>query len=91
MHRKGEENWKLFEKYFNRFYDGFFERLKERHETLTPNDLKVAAYVKLMLSTKEIASLMNISTGSVDTARHRLRRNLGLTSGDSLTTYLDNI
>ncbi len=90
-YRKGEENWKLFERYFNNLYDGYLDRLRSVHPQLTPNDIKTAAYIKLSLSTAEIATLMNIAPSSVDTARHRLRKNLGLCSRESLTSYLSGL
>ncbi len=90
-YRHSEENWKIFEKHFNGVYKGFFERILAHHPHLTNNDLKIAAYIRLGLSTKEMASLMNISSGSVDTARHRLRRHVNLDSGASLTSYIISI
>ncbi len=88
MYRRGEENWKLFESYFNNLYDGYLDRLRAEHPNLTSNDIKTAAYIRLSLSTSEIATLMNIAPSSVDTARHRLRKNLGLQSRESLSAYL---
>jgi len=89
--RRNEDNWKVFEKYFNNVYDGFFDKLMERYPNLTNNDLKICAYIKLCLSTKEIAVLMNISPTSVETARHRLRRNLGISTDISLTELIIKI
>lgn len=91
QHRRNENNWEIFEKYFNNVYDGFFDKLATNHPNLTPNDMKIAAYIKLGLTTKEIAVLMNISPGSVDTARHRLRKNLQLGGEVSLSEYLSKI
>ncbi len=90
-YRKGEENWKLFERYFNNLYDGYLDRLRAAHPNLTSNDIKTAAYIRLSLTTAEIATLMNIAPSSVDTARHRLRKNLGLSSREALTSYLAGV
>ncbi len=90
-YRKGEENWKLFERYFNNLYDGYLDRLRAAHPNLTSNDIKTAAYIRLSLTTAEIATLMNIAPSSVDTARHRLRKNLGIASREALNTYLSEI
>lgn len=89
--RRDENSWKVFEKYFNNVYDGFFDKLLELHPSLTNNDLKICAYIKLRLSSKEIAVLMNISPTSVETARHRLRKNLGILADVSLTEYISKI
>ncbi|EKD31828.1 MAG: hypothetical protein ACD_77C00236G0006 [uncultured bacterium] len=89
--RRNDNSWKVFEKYFNNVYDGFFDKLMERYPSLTNNDLKICSYIKLRLSTKEIAVLMNISPTSVETARHRLRKNLGISADVSLTELIVKI
>ena len=50
-------------------------KLKEAHPSLTKNDLKLCAYLRLNLSSKEIAPLLNISVHSVEIKRYRLRKN----------------
>jgi len=89
--RRNDNSWKVFEKYFNNVYDGFFDKLMQQYPALTNNDLKICAYIKLRLSSKEIAVLMNISPTSVETARHRLRKNLGISADVSLTDLIVKI
>ncbi len=84
-------NWKTFEIYFNSIFDGFFDKLSEAYPKLTGNDLKICAYVKLGMSTKEIAAMMNIEVSSAESARYRLRKNMGLSPSDSLTEVLSKI
>lgn len=83
--------WNNFEQYFNGIFDGFFDRLLARYPRLTNNDMKICAYVKLGMNTKEIASLMNIEISSAESARYRLRKNMGLTQTDSLTEIISKI
>ncbi len=90
-HLNDKENWKVFEKYFNNIYDGFFDRLVSRYPDLTTNELKICAYIKLNLSSKEIAVLLNISPASVEMARHRLRKKLNIHSGVSLINFMAEI
>lgn len=86
-----KENHELFEKYFNTIHDGFFTRLLQLHPGLTSNEMRICAYIKLNLSTKEIAAYMNISPSSVEIARHRLRRKMQLSSDVNLQHYISAI
>jgi len=83
-----EEEWKIFETKFNRTYDNYLIRLNSQYENLSPADLKLAAYIRMKFSSKEIANLLNISTKSVEMARYRLRRKLGLDHDQNLTEFL---
>ncbi|MFM8449201.1 MAG: helix-turn-helix transcriptional regulator, partial [Haliscomenobacter sp.] len=66
----------------------FLRRLKERFPQITPKDQKLCAYLRLNLSSKEIAPLLGISVRSVEVSRYRLRRKLDLESEDNLTEFL---
>jgi FixJ family two-component response regulator len=59
---------------FNNADKDFFKKIKSVHPTLTPNDLKLCAYLRLNLSSKEIGPLLNISVKSVEIKRYRLRK-----------------
>ena len=83
-----EEEWKIFETKFNRTYDNYLVRLNSQHENLSPADLKLAAYIRMNFSSKEIANLLSITTKSVEMARYRLRRKLGLDHDQNLTEFL---
>lgn len=86
-----QDEWKVFEYNFNQVHEEFFKELKTRYPKLTHKDLKICAYIKMNLSTKEIAPLLNISTRGVETQRYRLKRKLNLESDKNLTDYLSNI
>ena len=83
-----DSNWVVSENYFNCIYDGLLDRLKDRYPSLSKTDLRICVYIKLNLSTKEIADLMNISPKSVEMARYRLRKKLGLGPGDDISSVL---
>ena len=85
-----EDEWEIFEHNFNQVHDEFFHQLKEKFTELTRKDLKICAYIKMNLSTKEIAPLMNISVRGVETHRYRLKKKLHLSEEESLSTYLIN-
>jgi len=66
----------------------FYTRLKQKYPDISTNDLKICALIKLNLSIKEMASILNISPDSVKTARHRLRKKLQLNTEDNLTDFI---
>ena len=59
--------------------------------TVTGNELKLSAYLRMNLSTKEIARLMNISVRGIEISRYRLRKKLGISSEVNLFDYLINL
>ena len=63
------QDWQIFEELFDQAHQDFFKRLKLSYPGLTQSDLKLCAYLKLNLSSKEIAPLLNISFGGVETRR----------------------
>ncbi|MGO4913698.1 LuxR C-terminal-related transcriptional regulator [Leeuwenhoekiella sp. W20_SRS_FM14] len=83
-----KDNWKVFETTFKEINDDFFHQLLEDHPTLSSKDLKLCAYLKMNLTTKEIAPLMAISVRGVEIHRYRLRKKLNLNSGKNLSKYL---
>jgi DNA-binding CsgD family transcriptional regulator len=85
-----KDEWKIFEYNFNQVHEEFFFQLKKRFPDLTHKDLKICAYIKMNLTTKEIAPLLNISIRGVETHRYRLKRKLNLDNDNSLATYLRN-
>lgn len=85
-------DWEIFESNFNQIHDSFFKNLIKLHpEKLTSKDLKLCAYLKMNLSSKEIAPLMSISVRGVEIHRYRLRKKLNLSSEQNLNEYLMNI
>ena len=68
----------MFKEAFNNADKDFIKKLKSIHPNLTPNDLRLCAYLRLNLSSKEIAPLLNISPRSVEVKRYRLRKKMEL-------------
>ena len=82
------EDWKRFEVNFKELHQDFFERLLRTYPSLTSKDLKLSAYLKMNLSTKEISPLMGISIRGVEIHRYRLRKKLGLGGTENLSNFL---
>lgn len=86
-----KDEWKVFEYNFNQVHEDFFKSLKSKHATLTPKDLKICAYIKMNLSNKEIAPLLNVSIRGLETHRYRLKKKLDLDNDMSVSDYLINL
>lgn len=71
-----DSDWKNFELQFNQVYEAFYRKLDKINPNLTVNDRRLCAYLRLNMTTKEIAALSNLSVHSVEVARHRLRKKL---------------
>lgn len=83
-----DREWEQFESHFNDLHTGFFKRLKSVYSTLSPRDLKMCAYLRMNLSSKEVATLSNITIRGVEGARYRLRKKMELGSDDNLVEFL---
>lgn len=86
-----DDDWKTFTRNFDVVYENYTKRLMERHPTLTAADKRLCCYIKMGLSSKEIAPLINISYKSVEMARYRLRKKIDLPPETTLTDYLCNL
>lgn len=85
-----DANWESFIKSFDQVHTNFYKRLNEEFSELSPNDYKMCTYLRMNLSSKEIAALMNISIRSVETNRYRLRKKMDLDSKTNLSQFLIN-
>ncbi|MCF8304605.1 MAG: hypothetical protein K9I94_15125 [Bacteroidales bacterium] len=83
-----EHEWKTFEGYFDQIHQGFFKRLMDEYPELTQSDLQLCAFLRMNLSTKEIAPLLNISIRGVEARRYRLRKRMGLEHDANLVEHL---
>ena len=72
-------------------YNEFITKLREKHPSLSLSEIKVASYVRMNLTSKEIAEFMHKTTRAIENDRYRLRKKLELDSNDSLQKYLMDI
>ncbi|WP_198537013.1 helix-turn-helix and ligand-binding sensor domain-containing protein [Salegentibacter sediminis] len=89
-HRIGEEYMKVFDVNFEKVHKNFFRTLKEINPDLTKRELRLCAFVKMDLTNKEIAPLLNISVRGVETARYRVRKKLDVQEPNFLH-FLENL
>jgi DNA-binding CsgD family transcriptional regulator len=81
---KLDDDWEQFAFHFDQVHVDFLKKLREKQPQLSANDYKLCAYLRMNLSTKEIAPLMNISVRGVEASRYRLRKKLGLSNDANL-------
>ncbi|GAB2767067.1 triple tyrosine motif-containing protein [Rhabdobacter roseus] len=87
----GKEDWKLFEDNFNEVHEEFFKRLKAICPAVTPTELRLAAGLRMNLSSKEIAPILGISVRGVEIKRYRLRKKLGFDSDINLNEFMMDV
>lgn len=85
-----DKDWEQFQIHFDRVHGDFSKRIKAAFPTLTPQEMKLCAYLRLNLSTKEIAQLMHISVRGVEISRYRLRKKLELDRQENLLDFILN-
>ena len=85
---KMDEQWEHFSIHFDKVHSDFLRTLKARYPTLSNNEMKLTAYLRMNLSTKEIAQLMNISVRGVEISRYRLRKKLEIPKELTLFDFL---
>lgn len=86
-----DDNWEQFTQQFDRVHVEFHQRLLDRFPELTKNDLKLCTYLRMNLSSKEIASLTFVTVRAVEVSRSRLRKRLGLDPGENLLQFIQSL
>ena len=83
-----KNEWETFEKNLIKSHEDFVERLTQKYPVLTSKDIKLCIYLKMNLSSKEIAPLMGISYRGVELHRYRLRKKLDITTEENLSKFM---
>ena len=88
---KSEEQWKDFEAQFAEVYPGYFQLLLKEIPDLTSIDLKLCAYLKMNMNTKEIAQMTGLSVRAIENRRYRLRKKINISNQTSLERFLGTL
>lgn len=86
-----DQNWQKFSINFEEVHPGFFDSLSQKHPGLSEVYIKLAAYIRISLTTSEIAQLLNVTVAAVKKSRQRLRKKLDLAHESSLVEYLSQL
>lgn len=79
-----KKDWKIFDSNFQAVHDDFIHNLQKKYPGLNQSDIRLCTFLKMNKTTKEIATLMNMSIRGVETSRYRLRKKMGLSRGENL-------
>ncbi|UII23858.1 ligand-binding sensor domain-containing protein [Fulvivirga ligni] len=83
-----DDDWEHFSFHFDQVHGDFTNRLKIEYPNLSPQEMKLSAYLRMNLSTKEVAHLLNISVRGVEICRYRLRKKLELERSTNLQEFI---
>jgi tetratricopeptide (TPR) repeat protein len=83
-----QDNWEYFKQSFEKVHPDFYMRIKQKYPELTQNDLRMLSFLKMNLSSREIAHILNITNEGVKKAKYRLRKKMDLDSDDSMHDVL---
>lgn len=86
-----KDTWKEFELRFQNVHIDFYNKLNEMFPDLSPNELRLCAFLRLNMTTKDIAALTYLSVNSINIARHRLRKKLNIEQEENLIKFLSQL
>lgn len=87
----GDKDWEVFKSYFSEVHDNFDNKLKAINATISEKDLRLASFIKMNLSTKEIAAILNVLPQSVLTSKYRLKKKLNISKKEDVYNFLMKI
>jgi len=88
---KSNNIWESFKFHFEEVHPDFFVKLQSKNSNLTTNDIRFCAYLKINLSSKEIAKILNISTRATQATRLRLKKKLNIPIEEDLIRIIQSI
>ncbi len=83
-----DDSWENFALNFDKAHNDFLTRIKTEYPNLSSKDLKICVYLRMNLTTKEIAPLLNISVRGVEIGRYRIRKKIGIDSQVNLNDFM---
>jgi len=87
----GDKDWEVFKSYFSEVHNNFDNKLKAINTDISEKDLRLASFIKMNLSTKEIAAILNVLPQSVLTSKYRLKKKLGIDKETDVYNFLMKI
>lgn len=88
---ENDSHWEIFEVHLEQVHEDFLKRLRDKYADLSTKEMKLSAYLRMDMSSKEISSLMNISVRAVENNRYKLRKKLNLSGKDNLIDCIMSI
>jgi tetratricopeptide (TPR) repeat protein len=89
--KTSDNDWQVFKSYFSEVHDSFDKKLMSIYQDITEKELRMASFIKMKLSTKEIAAMLNVLPDSVLKSKYRLKKKLGLDKETDLYQFLNTL
>lgn len=86
-----DKDWEVFKSYFAEVHNNFDHKIKAFSEEITEKDIRLASFLRMNLSTKEIATMLNVMPQSITKSKYRLKKKLSLDKDDDLTQFLNTL
>lgn len=86
-----DKDWQIFKSYFSEVHNNFDEKLKNISQDITEKEMRMASFLKMNLSTKEIATLLNVLPDSVLKSKYRLKKKLNIDKEVDLVQFLNSL
>ncbi|KPM47035.1 tetratricopeptide repeat protein [Jiulongibacter sediminis] len=86
-----DANWEVFKSHFAQVHNDFDIKLKQKAPDITDNEIRLAAFLKMKLSTKEIAGMLNVQPDSITKSKYRLKKKFNLEVDDDFDAFLEGI
>lgn len=86
-----DKDWEVFKSYFSEVHNDFDQKIKTLSSDVTEKEIRLASFLRMKLSTKEIASMLNVLPDSVIKSKYRLKKKLALAKEDDLTQFLNTL
>ncbi|GCC52422.1 hypothetical protein SanaruYs_26590 [Chryseotalea sanaruensis] len=91
LNKNLEKEWENFSDYFSLVHEGFSEIIESKFPNLSINEKRLIVLVRMNLTNREVASLLNIEISSVKMAKYRLKRKLDLAEDQDLAQFLQSL
>ncbi len=86
-----DKDWEVFKTYFAEVHNDFDQKLKSLYGDISEKEIRLAAFLRMNLTTKEISATMNVMPDSILKSKYRLKKKLGLAREADLTTFLNTL
>lgn len=86
-----DKDWEVFKSYFSEVHNNFDIKLKEVYNDISEKEIRLAFFLRMNLSTKEIASMLNVLPDSILKSKYRLKKKLNLDKETDLNQFLNTL
>ncbi len=89
--KASDKDWEVFKTYFAEVHNDFDQKLKTIYPDISEKEIRLAAFLRMNLTTKEIATTLNVLPDSILKSKYRLKKKLGLDKATDLNDFLNSI